>query len=602
MIDEKVIRSKLNDLHKGDKQQLSVIFSDSSRIIVEAPAGYGKTTTMVSRIAYLYATERIPNPKKMLGLTFSVNAALKIKRDVAEKLPVLLGEKNNPVAINDSINVTNYHGFCKGVLIKYGYLLTPFLKKDLNLFKAIGDYEIKNDSLVGSLLLNNEQEYLLIIEEEIRKSIVPSSEKIIKYNSIVEQKLLPKDIVTHTAIILMTLQLFDQCSSIHSFYSNYYPLVVVDEFQDTNCIAWELLKRIISEQTQLVFLGDSLQRIYGFIGAIPGIMALAKKDLNMEEIQLDRNYRFMNNPEMLKLDANIRNNAKTEFRNRNLEAAKVQTIFKQTHEEEAIAIVTAIKVLLRDNAEAKVAVLFRGRGPDIDIVQNALSQEHTPYFYGMFKDDDDEYIKFHIVCQSKFITMFGKKKSISNLSLQKFISVIEDKYAEDSSIITRSLIVLLTAMISKVKADYKDLLPEEKYELILDTFENRQLKQAMEYVAANVILSTIHGAKGLEWDYVIIADVEEWIFPGYQICKDCPNKFDRSEYQCDLPSQISEKFSNDLLDELSVFYVAVTRARKQVYIAASLNRYNSSGNLKKSKLSCFSSLPGIELVKINFQE
>lgn len=45
---------------------------------------------MVSRIAYLYAMGRISNPKKMLGLTFSMNAALKIKRDVAAKLPELL--------------------------------------------------------------------------------------------------------------------------------------------------------------------------------------------------------------------------------------------------------------------------------------------------------------------------------------------------------------------------------------------------------------------------------------------------------------------------------------------------------------------------------
>lgn len=90
MIKENVIREKLEELHKGDVQQLKVIFSESDRIVVEAPAGYGKTTTMVSRIAYLYAMGRISNPKKMLGLTFSMNAALKIKRDVAAKLPELL--------------------------------------------------------------------------------------------------------------------------------------------------------------------------------------------------------------------------------------------------------------------------------------------------------------------------------------------------------------------------------------------------------------------------------------------------------------------------------------------------------------------------------
>lgn len=600
MIEENVIRKKLEEIHKGDIQQLKVIFSESTRIIVEAPAGYGKTTTMVSRIAYLYAMGRIPNPKKMLGLTFSVNAALKIKRDVAEKLPEMLGGKNNPITINDNINVTNYHGFCKSVLKKYGYKVNPYLKKDPNLFKAIGEYEIQNDHDIKNLLLNEEMAYLLKIEEKIKKSVIPKKEEIDKYNSIIYQKLLSKDVITHTGIILMVLQIFDCCPAIQAFYSSYYPLIIVDEFQDTNCIAWELLKRIIKENTQLMFLGDSLQRIYGFIGALPNIMTLAKKEFRMEEIQLNKNYRFMNNPEMLKLDANIRSNAKTQFQDRLIETANVQTIFMKTHEGEAKSIVKAIKKIRQSEALSKISVLFRGRGMDVQLLQKELETEDIPYFYGMFKDDDEEYIKFHTICQSSFIRTFGNKKTISNRSLQKFIDEIEKSYTDKATPITQSLLVLLDAMISKVKTDYKELLPEEKYELILDTFENRQLKQAMEYVDANVILSTVHGSKGLEWNYVIIADVERWIFPSFQVCNNCSNKFIKDGYKCSLPSWFSEKWLNSMLDELSVFYVAVTRARIQVYLSASLTRYNTCGDLKNSKVSCFGELPGIKLVKAKF--
>ena len=59
---------------------------------------------------------------------------------------------------------------------------------------------------------------------------------------------------------------------------------------------------------------------------------------------------------------------------------------------------------------------------------------------------------------------------------------------------------------------------EEKYNLLLDIFENRQLKQSMEYIKCNVILATVHGAKGLEWDYVFLPDLEQWVFPGYPTC------------------------------------------------------------------------------------
>lgn len=49
------IKEKITVQHGGDERQLDVIFSDSPRLIVEAPAGYGKTTTMISRIAYLFS-------------------------------------------------------------------------------------------------------------------------------------------------------------------------------------------------------------------------------------------------------------------------------------------------------------------------------------------------------------------------------------------------------------------------------------------------------------------------------------------------------------------------------------------------------------------
>ena len=63
------VKEKITAQHEGDENQLEIIFSDSPRLIVEALAGYGKTTTMISRIAYLFASGRVPNPKRILGLT-----------------------------------------------------------------------------------------------------------------------------------------------------------------------------------------------------------------------------------------------------------------------------------------------------------------------------------------------------------------------------------------------------------------------------------------------------------------------------------------------------------------------------------------------------
>ena len=593
------LKKQIQILHENDEKQLDVIFTDSHRVIVEAPAGYGKTTTMISRIAYLYASGLIPNPKKVLGLTFSVNAALKIKRDVAEKLPGLIGVSNNPAAINDKITVTNYHGFCKSVLKKYGYLITPQLRKDVNLFKAIGEEVVSDYPELIKLLSPEEMRCLQETDVTIKHGEMPTDEIIRNYNNLIVEKLLPLNFITHNAIILMVIEIFSQYLQVKMFYQNFYPLIIVDEFQDTNCIAWALLKSLICERSQLLFLGDPLQRIYGFIGALPNIMKVAADEYDMEQISLNRNYRFRSNPDMLLLDQNIRENAAHCFQyNPGESVAQLPAFWGSSQKDEAEKIVQKIIDIQVEMPHAKIAVLCRARGLNAEVIENTLSEQGISYFYGLFNEEDTEYVEFHRVCQDLFIQRFSNRKYISNRSLMFFVEGISRKYSDTKSKIERALLTLLSALVEKVSTDYAGISPEDKYTLLLDMFENRQLRQAMEYVKTNIIITTIHGAKGLEWEYVFLSDVERWVFPSFTSCSLCLNRFSSGHNcKCFLPSALSSEHKKVLLDELSVFYVGITRARKQVYIAASAKRYNYEGSIKDSIFSCLSTLSGIKLVK-----
>lgn len=587
------IKETIAALHEGDERQLEVIFSKDGRVIVEAPAGFGKTTTMVSRIAYLYASGSIPNPKRVLALTFSVNAALKIKRDIAAKLPGLLNQKNNPMSLSDKMVVTNYHGFCKGVLGKYGFLLSELLRKNINLFFALGDDDIEKRAEVFSLLTNEELFLMSSINECIKNSQMPSDEEVSAYNSIIIRKLLPHDYITHNAVILMTLELFQKHDNVKAFYSNYYPLIIVDEFQDTNCIAWSLIERIINKNTKLLFLGDPLQRIYGFIGALPSLMDDAARQYLMKKVALSKNYRFRNNPQMLLLDANIRLNAQLGFNLTDYDCANVPAFWGKSQEDESEQVALKVADILSHNPGSKVALLLRGRNESVSILEQELQKIPLDYFYGMFTDEDSEYVRFHEHCQSTLIKSLGKTRYVNSRSLKQFVKKAEETYVAEDERTAASLYKLLDALVEKVTIDYGDLQAEEKYDYLLDIFENRQLKQAMEYVDAPVILSTVHGAKGLEWDYVFIVDLEIWGMPGYFICKDCRNRFDNTTTaKCRFPDVSNADFREKMLDELSVFYVATTRARKQVYVSASQRRANG----KFGKYSCFAALPGIKLV------
>lgn len=590
------IKENITAQHGGDQKQLEVIFSDSPRLIVEAPAGYGKTTTMISRIAYLFAAGKIPNPKRILGLTFSVNAALKVKREVAGKLPSLLGSKNNPVAIGDKVTVTNYHGFCKEILKKHGYLISDTLRKDINLFRAIGDSDIEKQASLKTALTYAELQSLYAVETAVKEARTLNAQTIHAYNDIVIKKLLPLEYITHNAVILFVLEIFENHTEVKKFYQSYYPLVVVDEFQDTNCIAWTLLESVISEQTQLLFLGDPLQRIYGFIGALPDIMSTAITDYEMTKVTLSRNYRFRDNPEMLKLDRNIRANAALCFTPTiaDEDVAALPIFWGKTQQDEAEKVVTKVQSLMGEE-NARIAVLFRGRGKNAEIVEAELSKNHIPYFYGMFTDEDTNYIEFHNKCQDLFIRRFGKSKSINKKALKTFVDSVKTTYTTSADKTVDSLLRLLDALVEKVSIDYADLAPEDKYTLLLDIFENHQLKQAMEYVDLQVILSTVHGAKGLEWDSVFICDVEQWVFTF--MCRDCPSKSTQGGSVCRLPQKIPPQMVGTLLDDLCVFYVALTRARRQAFISASGERYNARGQqFNGGKVCCFALVNGVKLI------
>lgn len=316
---------------------------------------------------------------------------------------------------------------------------------------------------------------------------------------------------------------------------------------------------------------------------------------NMTQIELSENHRFRGNPEMLKLDKNLRANAASNFKSviSEIDIAKLPAFWGKTQQKEAETVADKVNALMQEK-NVKIALLFRKRSKNAEIVEAELTKRNIPYFYGMFTDEDENYIDFHNTCQEVFIKRFAKSKVINKRTMESFSNAVKSIYATSKDKTTRSLLKLLDAFMEKVAIDYADIKPEDKYTLLLDIFENRQLKQAMEYIDSQVILSTVHGAKGLEWEYVIVCDVEKWVFPF--TCNDCPGKDVKSKFYCRLPENIPPEILGELLDDFCVFYVALTRAKRQAFISASAERYNSKGVcFRDGEICCFASASGIKL-------
>jgi len=595
--------------HNGvkDVDQVSVVLNSSKRLMVEAPAGYGKTKTMVSRIALLILGSQIPNAKHVLALTFSVNAAYKIRREILEELKQVIADRVALDSINRRVDTSNYHGFCRRLLGLYGYLLAPQLA-NIGQFKNIDESKpVELEDLPFAL---EKDEKLLLIQfartlKDFGKpgaSIEETTELLMKsqatYLQLLLSKFIPNQFITYNGILLITQLLFEKYSQIKEFYNAYYAAIFIDEFQDTNWLQWRLLKEIIGPEAatsgnrNIYLFGDPVQRIYGFIGAIPKIFDYAQKEFSMDIVALKTNHRFGTDTTLGKLDRVLRANAENvRFPNHDL-LVEIPIVCVENQEQEATYVFNQINNLQKARPNATIAILVRAGmvSKNTQAIYNRLRTGKINFFYALFSDEDNDYIEFHKNCLDAWLKEL-KEGNIRNLkSAQIFINQFGGSLPPSET--NDSLIKLLKYHISKVQDEYGFLTFEQKSHIIADTLANRALKQHLNLIKDSaVVLATTHGSKGLEWDYVIIPDLERYSFPSFL----CFYNDECKTHGCPIDwKDRSPNFEAEFLDELSVFYVAVTRSKNDVYISFSSNSISRKGNEYPTRLSCLAQLPGIK--------
>ena len=248
------IQEVIKDKHSGDREQLNVIFSEDKSIVVTAPAGCGKTTTMISKIAWELSSGHIAPNKKILAMTYSVAGAMKIRDSLKSLLPELV---NNYEYYLNRVDVSNYHQFSMRLLNKYGYVLHENIK-ELYTFEIV-DEESK---ILYTILTQTDQNVLCSFKEAVKNSDAEAIKKeITSYWEVIDNKLIPKKIITYNGILVAAIIMLLKHKEITEFYQKYYQMIIIDEFQDTNYLGYYFLKRLIGEN-RTVFMGDDIQRIY----------------------------------------------------------------------------------------------------------------------------------------------------------------------------------------------------------------------------------------------------------------------------------------------------------------------------------------------------
>lgn len=555
-------QNKIIDYFHYDMEQLSVIQSTEPKFIVEAPAGYGKTKVLINKVVFDLLDNKPKNHEKVLMITFSINSTSKMKQDIGEEirhLPDILQKR-----IKSKVKITNYHGFARLILRKYGEEFSEKLlgMEELNIIDdemVVRDYFVSKEDRI---IINNYNEAVKNAQEDfIYKNLE-------EYNNVIIKQLLPNNYITHNAIITLTIQLLKENKELLVFYQQLFTSIVVDEFQDTNYLNLILLELLLTDENiKLQMYGDHLQRIYGFIGTVPNIFDVFSEKYKCGYYKLQTNYRFQDNRDMLMMDKKIRSVA-SNTSNKLGKTYSEYIRYYETHQLEVHDVISRLKKCIEKNSQRKFAILVPQRGEDVNVLINELKYQDISFYNALNIDvNHKDYRLFHEICANEFQKHFISSTKVIKSEINKWFQNVEVRLESTEIDIDKksSFFKLFKAFVSSIVVDstYRKLTHKEKMEYILDVLLENELSRYLSEVKDNVQVLTIHSSKGLEWDEVFLMDMEEGKLPSWRgMCFDC-------DYKNNCKIELNENNEMAFIEQLSVFYVGVTRARERVNISAS---------------------------------
>ena len=240
-----------------DQSQIAVINSREKRLFVEAPAGYGKTTVMVKKLISDLASNQIPYPKRALALTFSVNAARKMKNDIHKAIAQQKGMRKELVG---RVDVMNYHALARQIIMKHGHASLSH-SIDVNALTPMNESHVL--AFLHNLKVPFSEKHNKVLTS-LSAAVKRADEKLIDslfepYCDLVLRTLIQNGCITYNAILLLAIKVLQDDKNTCDLYRSLYPYIIVDEAQDTNLLGYKLFNKLATKRTTMRMFGDSLQ-------------------------------------------------------------------------------------------------------------------------------------------------------------------------------------------------------------------------------------------------------------------------------------------------------------------------------------------------------
>lgn len=270
---------------KLNNSQASAVRQTEGPVLILAGAGSGKTTTIVSRLAYLVEGLGIP-ASNTLTLTFTNKAA----KEMRERASSMMNNPAYPPLL------CTFH--------KFGLL---FLKFNIHLLKRQNNFVVidtddkkriikKINSEIPTPLIASEisryKNSLLTPDDAYKQAEFFNYQQIAKIYEEYETYLLENNLVDFDDLIALTFRLLDENPELAHATSQKYRYIMVDEYQDTNELQLKLLQKLCTTHNNICVVGDDDQSIYGWRGAhIRNIMEFDQDFKGTSVFKLEENYR-----------------------------------------------------------------------------------------------------------------------------------------------------------------------------------------------------------------------------------------------------------------------------------------------------------------------
>jgi DNA helicase-2/ATP-dependent DNA helicase PcrA len=605
------------------EQKLAVEHLDGPSMIV-AGAGSGKTRVLTYKVAYLIENDF--EPDSILALTFTNKAANEMKQRIKE----LVGPSANRIWMGTFHSIfakilrieadkINYKSNFSIYDVEDSTSLVNSIIQELNL-----NAEDLSASFIQHKISSLKNTMISPLDYKNNIATTPVEKQIADIFIEFNKHLYENNSMDFDDLLLKPIELFAANDKILQKYRKKFSYILVDEYQDTNRAQYELLKLLINHKKNICVVGDDAQSIYGWRGADIRNMLDFEKDFHKAKIyRLEQNYRSTKN--ILNAAGSVIKNNKDQI---------IKTLWTNNNDGEQLVLARCsdekdeghqITKLIKEEISKKklqykdFSILYRINAQS-RALEESFRREKIPYqiiggveFYKR-KEVKDLIAYLRILCnqndeESLLRIMNFPQRGIGNTSITRMIGfarklnltlfetmsrifeVIEvkeriqknvksfklllDKYIDLKDKL--SLVELSGALVDELSIlrIYKEEnTPEsmQRYENVqellnaINDFQKSNPNAGIEEYLADVSLiagidqmedkncvslMTVHSAKGLEFPVVFVSGLEEDIFP------------------------LAPKFNADsrIEEERRLFYVALTRAQKKVYITYARSRY-----------------------------